>query len=474
LNRAAQIEKLSSTFFDLLIIGGGITGAGIALDAASRGLSVALVEQEDFASGTSSRSTKLIHGGLRYLKQGDIALVREVGRERAILFRNAPHVIMPEKMLMPFTSNGSFGKTISSIGLSIYDWLAGVPRKERRKILNASEAKNVEPLLESKDLLGAALYYEYRTDDARLTIDTLKTAQNYGATVLNYLKVSKFLYDNGKIVGANVKDAISSSELNIKAKYIVNAAGPWVDKLRMSDDETTETRLHLTKGVHLVVPFEKFPVKQSIYFDVPGGRMLFAIPRGNTTYFGTTDTDYNGTIANPSISKADVNYLLNSVNSSFPTLKLKESDIISSWVGLRPLINKKGKKSSELSRKDEIFESKSGLISIAGGKLTGYRKMAERVVNLISEKPCITKNLPIIKNTSIELEYTVENEWVENIQDYAIRRTGMLYFEPQNLRDNLNDLVSTLAKIKNWDSNQEEIQIENMNKLLFESLKFKI
>ena len=474
MNRASQIEKLSSTFFDLLIIGGGITGAGIALDAASRGLRVALVEQEDFAFGTSSRSTKLIHGGLRYLKQGDIALVREVGRERAILFRNAPHVIVPEKMLMPFTYNGSFGKTVSSIGLSIYDWLADVPRKERRKILNASEAKNIEPLLESKDLLGAALYYEYRTDDARLTIDTLKTAQNYGATVLNYLKAFQFLYDNGKIAGVNVEDAISSSKLNIKAKYIINAAGPWVDELRMSDDKTIEKRLHLTKGVHLVVPFEKFPVKQSIYFDVPGGRMLFAIPRGKTTYFGTTDTDYRGTIANPSISEADVNYLLNSVNSAFPEINLNQTDIISSWAGLRPLINKKGKKSSELSRKDEIFKSKSGLISIAGGKLTGYRKMAERVVNLISNKPCITKNLSLIKNTSLELEYTIENEWVENIEDYAIRRTGLLYFEPQKLRDNLNDLVSRLARIKNWNSVQQEIQIEKMNKLLFESLNFKI
>jgi glycerol-3-phosphate dehydrogenase len=474
LNRASQIEKLSTVVFDLLIIGGGITGAGIALDAASRGLKVALVEQEDFAFGTSSRSTKLIHGGLRYLKQGDIALVKEVGRERAILFRNAPHVIMPERMLMPFTANGSFGKTLSGIGLSIYDWLAGVPKNERRRMLTAKEAIASEPLLESKGLLGAALYYEYRTDDARLTIDVLKTARTYGATILNYLKVTEFIYEDKKIRGAIVEDAIISKKISIHAKYIVNAAGPWVDNLRKKDNEFTESRLHLTKGVHLVVPFKKFPVKQSIYFDVAGGRMLFAIPREHTTYFGTTDTDYNGVIDNPRITGADVNYLLNSVNATFPTLKLKESDIISSWAGLRPLIFKKGKKSTELSRKDEIFNSNSGLISIAGGKLTGYRKMAERVVNLITSEPCITQKLPIVKNESTDLEYTIQNEWVENIQDYAIRRTGLLYFEPQKLRDNMVELIDKLAIIKNWNTIQKENEISNLNKALSDSLNFKI
>jgi glycerol-3-phosphate dehydrogenase len=464
---------LSTTFFDLLIIGGGITGAGIALDAASRGLKVALVEQKDFAYGTSSRSTKLIHGGLRYLKQGDIALVREVGRERAILFKNAPHVIMPERMLMPFTLNGSFGKTLSGIGLSIYDWLARVPKKERRKMLTTTEAIASEPLLEHKGLLGAALYYEYRTDDARLTIDVLKTARTYGATILNYLKVTEFIYEDKKIRGATVEDAILATEINIHAKYIVNAAGPWVDNLRKKDNVFTESRLHLTKGVHLVVPFKKFPIQQSIYFDVSGGRMLFAIPRQDTTYFGTTDTDYNGIIDNPRITDTDVNYLLNSVNSTFPKLQLKESDIISSWTGLRPLIFKKGKKSTELSRKDEIFNSNSGLISIAGGKLTGYRKMAERVVNLITSEPCITQKLPIVKNESTDLEYTIQNEWVENIQDYAIRRTGMLYFEPEKLRDNMVELVDKIANIKNWSSTQKENEISNLNKALSDSLNFK-
>ena len=473
MNRVEKIERLSNTTFDLLIIGGGITGAGIALDASSRGLTVALVEQADFASGTSSRSTKLIHGGLRYLKKGDISLVREVGRERAILYKNAPHVVMPERMLMPFTSNGSFGKTMSGFGLSIYDWLAGVPKKERRKMLNTNEAIATEPLLDENELLGAALYYEYRTDDARLTIDVLKTAQNYGATVLNYSKADTFLYNGEKIIGIKVMDTIASTIFNIKAKYVVNAAGPWVDNLRKKENGFTETRLHLTKGVHLVVPLKKFPVKQSIYFDVPGGRMLFAVPRGNTTYFGTTDTDYKGDISNPKISFKDVNYLLTAVNSTFPKLKLKNSDLISSWVGLRPLIKNIDKKSSELSRKDEIFISSSGLISIAGGKLTGYRKMAERVVNLISKKPCITENLSIIKNESTEIEYTIENEWVENIQDYAIRRTGMLYFEPQKLRETLIELINKLAIIKKWSSFQKEKELTQMNKIIVESTNFK-
>ena len=473
MNREKTINELTNTTFDLLIIGGGITGAGIALDASSRGLTVALVEQADFASGTSSRSTKLIHGGLRYLKQGDISLVREVGRERKILHNNAPHIVLPERMLMPFTFNGSYGRIMSGIGLSIYDWLAGVTKKERRKLLNKNEAIATEPLLAENELLGAALYYEYRTDDSRLTIDVLKTAQNYDAKLLNYLKVDKFLYNGEKITGVQVLDSISSETFNIKAKHFVNAAGPWVDNLRKIDNEFTQTRLQLTKGVHLVVPFEKFPISQSIYFDVPGGRMLFAVPRGETTYFGTTDTVYKGDISNPKISLKDVNYLISSVNTTFPKLKLENSDIISSWAGLRPLINNVDKKSSELSRKDEIFISSSGLISIAGGKLTGYRKMAERVVNIFSKKPCITKSLSIIINESTELEYTIENEWVENIQDYASRRTGMLYFEPQKLRETLIELINKLAIIKKWSSFKKKNELAQMNKIIVESTNFK-
>jgi len=473
LNRALRNQNLSNTFFDLLIIGGGITGAGIALDASSRGLKVALIEKSDFASGTSSKSTKLIHGGLRYLKQGDFKLVREVGMERAILYKNAPHIVIPEKMLMPFTDKGTFGKTISSIGLWIYDWLAGVPKPERRKILNAKEALQFEPLLEEKGLIGAAMYYEYRTDDARLTLDVLKTAQNYGAIITNYSKITSFIYENNLIVGANVLDNITSEVFKIHATKVINATGPWVDTIIQTDFKNSETRLKLTKGVHLVVPHKKFPINQSIYFDVPDGRMLFAIPRGKTTYFGTTDTDFSDLLDNPLVTNNDVKYLIDSVNYTFPKLNLSKFDIISSWAGLRPLIQKEGKKSTELSRKDEIFIATSGLISIAGGKLTGYRKMAERVVNLISNKPCVTENIAISKNESFDIEYMVQNEWVESIQDFVIRRTDMLYFEPQELKNNLVDIVNKLADLKQWNALKKASELVEVEKLITQSINFK-
>ena len=473
MERSIRNQIFSETLFDLLIIGGGITGAGIALDASARGLKVALIDKGDFASGTSGKSTKLIHGGLRYLKQGELRLVREVGRERAILYKNAPHVVLPEKMLMPFTSNGTFGKKISSIGLYIYDWLAGVPKNERRKILNKNEAKNAEPLLEDSGLLGAALFYEYRTDDARLTIDVLKTAKKYGAIISNYVEITNFLYEKGILIGAIVFDNIKSEKLCIKAAKIINATGPWVDMLRKKDFNQSETRLQLTKGIHLVVPHEKFPINQSIYFDVPDGRMLFAIPRGKITYFGTTDTDFNEDIDRPTVTIDDVNYLLNLVNKVFPKINLKESDIISSWAGLRPLIKKAGKKSTELSRKDEIFISKSGLISIAGGKLTGYRKMAERVVNLITNKSCLTENISVVKNESFSIEYAIQNEWVETLQDFAIRRTGMLYFEPKELNNNLNVIVNKIADLKHWSVDKKNSELREIKNLINKTINFK-
>lgn len=384
--RTACLEEMASGTLDLLIIGGGVTGAGIALDAAARGLSVGLVEKQDFAAGTSSRSTKLIHGGLRYLKQGDVALVREVGRERAILYRNAPHLVIPEKMLLPIVQNGTYGKLATSVGLWLYDRLAGVKKAERRRMLSRLETISREPLLRRDHLKGSGLYYEYRTDDARLTIEVLKTASRHGARCVNYAEATEFLYHDHKVIGAQVKDVISGRPYAIRAKKIINAAGPWVDQLREKDNSLVGKRLHLTKGVHLVVPYRRLPLRQAIYFDVADGRMIFAIPRDGVTYVGTTDTTYEGDLEQPTVTMHDVTYLLQAVNDMFPTVRLTTDDLSSSWAGLRPLIHEEGKSESELSRKDEIFVSKSGLITIAGGKLTGFRKMAERVVDLVAKQ----------------------------------------------------------------------------------------
>lgn len=384
-NRAACTRQLQSTQFDVFVIGGGITGAGIALDAACRGLKVALVDMQDFAAGTSGRSTKLIHGGLRYLKQFEFRLVAEVGKERKIIHRIAPHLTRPEQMLMPITKNGSFGKFSTRIGMTIYERLAGVDQPERHKMLSAAGAFVKDPMLPKDQLLGGVLFYEYRTDDARLTIEILKEAVNRGAVALNYVQVTGFTYDGENMNGATVKDQIDGREYVIHADYLINAAGPWVDELDAVDDKNNGNKLQITKGVHIVVDQKKLPVKQSVYFDTFDKRMVFVIPREGKTYIGTTDTFYNGDKVHPLILPEDKAYLLNCVNDFFPGCQLKSEDIESGWAGLRPLIAKPGKKPSEISRKDEMFTWHSGLITIAGGKLTGYRKMAQRVMDKIAE-----------------------------------------------------------------------------------------
>ncbi|MBO9606022.1 MAG: glycerol-3-phosphate dehydrogenase/oxidase [Paenibacillaceae bacterium] len=385
-SRPALLRAMATAELDLLVIGGGITGAGIALDASARGMNIGLIDKADFGSGTSSRSTKLVHGGLRYLKQGEVRLVREVGRERAILHRNAPHLVKPVPMLLPIYKGGTYGYWASSIGLYIYDWLAGVKRKERRRMLGAAETSKREPLLRRDGLRGGGLYVEYRTDDARLTLDTLKTAVRQGAKAVNYAEAVGLLKEGGRVVGLRVRDRIGGETYDIRAKTIVNAAGPWVDGLREMDGSLQGKRLFLTKGVHLVVHAERLPVRQAAYFDTPDGRMIFVIPRDGITYIGTTDTAYSGDTDRPTATAADRDYLLRAVNDMFPQTRLGPEDVISGWAGLRPLIYEEGKGPSELSRKDEVFESASGFITIAGGKLTGFRKMAEKVVDLVARR----------------------------------------------------------------------------------------
>jgi glycerol-3-phosphate dehydrogenase len=404
--RRERLEEMCRQHYDVLVVGGGITGCGIALDAVTRGMKTALVEMQDFAAGTSSRSTKLVHGGLRYLKQLEVKMVAEVGRERAIVYENGPHVTTPEWMLLPIHKDGTFGKWSTSIGLWVYDHLAGVKRSERRKMLSAKETLQKEPLLKRDGLRGGGYYVEYRTDDARLTIEVIKKAVELGADAVNYAKVEQFLYDeSGKIIGARCRDQLSGQTYEIRAKKVINAAGPWVDTLREKDHSKTGKRLQLTKGVHIVIDQKRFPLKQAIYFDTPEGRMVFAIPRDGKTYVGTTDTFYNEDIANPTMTEEDRDYLLRAIHYMFPSVHITAADVESSWAGVRPLIYEEGKDPSEISRKDEIWQSPTGLITIAGGKLTGYRKMAETVVDLVAKllaeeegrtfRPCQTKHLPI-------------------------------------------------------------------------------
>lgn len=501
-NRSRYIQQLQEDSFDLLVIGGGITGAGIALDAVTRGLRVCLIEKSDFASGTSSRSTKLIHGGLRYLKQLEFGIVREVGQERAILFKNAPHIVIPERMLLPIVEGGSLGKYSTSLGLYVYDRLAGVEKEERRNMLSKEETLEKEPLLNDGILKGGGMYVEYRSDDARLTIEVLKTAVEKGALCVNYVAFESFTHNaSEKVSGAVCKDVLNGARIYIRAKKVINACGPWVDDLRKKDNSLKKKRLHLTKGIHIVLKKERLPIKQAVYFDVQDGRMIFAIPRGKKVYVGTTDTNYQESIDFPFATKEDVEYTLKAANHMFPSAQLTLEDVESTWAGLRPLIHEDGKNPSDLSRKDEIFISDSNLISIAGGKLTGFRKMAERSVNVVCKQlkleegrefnKCTTEFIKLSgghldkypaelarelqedfkqyylddvlelvlkygSNTQYilasaqtnfnnnlllaEAEYCLENELTNNTADFIIRRSGRLYFERPELNGCLDEL----------------------------------
>ncbi|EJD5772444.1 glycerol-3-phosphate dehydrogenase/oxidase [Staphylococcus pseudintermedius] len=407
LKRDTVKKRMQNEAYDLIVVGGGITGAGIALDATARGMKVALVEMQDFAQGTSSRSTKLVHGGLRYLKQLQVGVVAETGKERAIVYENGPHVTTPEWMLLPMHKGGTFGKFSTSIGLAMYDRLAGVKKSERKKMLSKKETSAKEPLVKQDGLKGGGYYVEYRTDDARLTIEVMKKAAEQGADIMNYAKVTNFLYDNKeKVNGVAVVDRLGNETFEIKGKKVVNATGPWVDEVRSADYSKNNKQLRLTKGVHVVIDQSKFPLRQAVYFDTEkDGRMIFAIPREGKAYVGTTDTFYNNDKSKPLVNQEDRDYLVDAINYMFPTVHITGADIESTWAGVRPLIFEEGKDPSEISRKDEIWEGKSGLLTIAGGKLTGYRHMALEIVDLVEKrlkqeyklkfKEVDTKHIPI-------------------------------------------------------------------------------
>ena len=509
-NRDLLIEKLKSKSFDLIIIGGGITGAGVCIDAISRGLSVCLIEMNDFASGTSSKSTKLIHGGLRYLEQFKFSLVRETGTERAVLHEIAPHVVKSEKMLLPISKDGKLNRFTTPLALSAYDFLAKVDKKDKNKSLDKESTCKYEPLLKNKNILGGAIYSEYRTDDSRLTLEILKKSYSLGAYPINYAKHLSFIHKNGKVKGLICRDQISGKEFKIKSKVIVNASGSWLDEI--TGDK--KSKLILSKGVHVVIPKSKFPIRQSIYFDAVDERMIFAIPRRETVYIGTTDTLYNKSIDRLRVKRGEVSYLIKSVNKVFKC-NLKIDDVVSSWVGLRPLIKENKKDVSEISRKDEIFISGNGLISIAGGKLTGYRKMAERVVQEVVKKlklkytPTKTDKIKISNmsckecanlvsahfNDKIinslynrygsgiidiyeiyidlkkdkdqksyllsELIYCIKNEMCHNLSDFFSQRNSMVYFNINEIRKEVDMLKSQYCLFKRIS--KEEFKNEEKN-----------
>jgi len=378
--RAERLAALERSHFDVLVVGGGITGAAAARDAASRGLSVALVEKEDWAAGTSSRSSKLVHGGLRYLASGDLGLVFESLSERARLLRNAPHLVSPLEFLFAILRGRWVSPAALSAGLTLYDFLA-LRRGRRHRRLSASGLVGQEPLLSGADLAGGALYADASTDDARLTLENVLDAGDLGAIAVSRLTLeSRVRAPSGAAVGAALRDVETGRVLEVRARVTIDATGPWSDRLRAQEDPSAAPRLRLSKGVHITVPAAALPVRRAVAIPVERGRLLFAIPSGPVTLIGTTDTDYGGPADGVAPDAEDVAYLLSRAQEVFPHSAPRAGDVVAAFAGLRPLRFEPGREVSRTSR-EEAIETTPGAVSVTGGKLTTHRRMGERAVD---------------------------------------------------------------------------------------------
>ena len=385
MDRARALRALADETFDLLVIGGGITGAGVAREASLRGFAVALVEQADYASGTSSRSTKLIHGGLRYLKQFDFKLVAEAVRERQLLLNMAPQLVEPTRFLFPVFRGDPDGLLALRAGLTVYDLFARLQAPIPHRMLNASAVMQREPDVRRDGLVGGAVYTDSRTDDGRLTLAVIQSAQMSGATLANYVVADGFLHDSGgRATGARVTDTLAGEQFDVRAARVLCAGGPWADELRHLEDQAAPLMLHLTKGVHVAVASERLELTHAVVMrsDDAERRMMFAIPHGGYTYLGTTDTDYRERPESAGVLAADVAYILAATNRTFPDARLTEIDVASTWVGLRPLVRPpRQTRPSAVSRDYQLFHDQSGVACVAGGKLTAFRAMAEHIVS---------------------------------------------------------------------------------------------
>jgi glycerol-3-phosphate dehydrogenase len=378
--RRDNLAQLQDGVYDLAVVGGGITGAGIARDAAMRGMRVALIEQADFASGTSSRSSKLIHGGLRYLKQLEIGLVKESLAERETLLHIAPHLVQPLAFLIPNYA-GLIERLELRIGLHGYDLLMGASSLGRHRQLSTEDVLQQVPMLRNNHLTGGFLYYDCLVDDGRLTLATIQSAHQYGAKVANYARAIGLDGANDRHYRVTFEEVQTRAVGEIRARVVVAAVGPWLDRFLQMRDHS-ERLLRPTKGVHLVFPARRLRVDKAVVLPTEDDRIVFVVPRGEFVYAGTTDTDYVGSFDAVPVEAHDVRYLLNVLNDVFPKLRLQDTDIVSSWAGLRPLL-RGGGPPSKVSRDYHIAFFEDGLTCIAGGKLTTYRAMAEDLVDRV-------------------------------------------------------------------------------------------
>ena len=419
LNRDRALETLASEPFDIVVIGGGITGAGVALDASSRGYSVALVEQADFASGTSSRSSKLIHGGLRYLQSFDLGLVREALLERQLMVKLAPHLVRPLQMVVP-AFDGARPDRLTGIGLNMYDVMAAPPLRGRRsrrgqseageadwsparhRVLSGEEVIELLPALAPRGPTGGYLFYDCQTDDARLVLTVLAEAERFGAICANRLQVTELTRDGEADAGVMVVDRETGSTFVVRADNVVNATGVWADRIRPEElySEAEVPKIAPSRGTHVTLSSDNLPLIAGAIVPAAGGRSIFALPWLGRSLIGTTDNNYDGDIAHVQPSLEDVDYLLRAVNEFFG-VDLGHGDVEGAYAGVRPLISSgDNRKSVDISRKAELYETSSGMITITGGKLTTWRRMAKLAVDRIVERdgrqaPCRTQEIPL-------------------------------------------------------------------------------
>ena len=457
--------------FDLLIIGGGIVGAGIARDAASRGLRVLLLERADFASGTSSRSSRLLHGGLRYLAQGRIGLVREASVEKMRLSRIAPHLCLPLPFLFPTWEGSGTRLWKLALGVKFYDLLCGRRNLGRSTTYDAMGLLRLVPGLRSEGLEGASLHYDALTNDARLVIDTLRSAEAAGATVRNYTAFRSETQE-GDVWTCQVADLLSGETAAVQAKAIVNAAGAWAGAIPGSG-----VRLRLTKGVHAVVDRSRLPIDQAVVLP-DGGRILFVIPWGDRVILGTTDTDFEGDPATVRVEASDVAAILAVVNRGFPAARLGPDDVVSTWAGVRPLIAPRRDRPgapSDTSRQHQIRESRPRWFDVAGGKLTTYRLMAEQAVDRVGRslgrrlprsrtavEPLAAGRFSGVLPPPVAPEVVAEccrAEWAVQLDDVMIRRTSWHYYHADRAAI-ARQVACWMAAELGWDDVRKQAEID--------------
>lgn len=380
--RAKALKRLSKEPFDILVVGGGIVGAGIARDGAMRGYKVALVERADFAQGTSSRSSKMVHGGLRYLESRALRLVSEACAERRVLQRIAPHLVRPRSFVLPAYQGEKPSRFQVAMGLWLYDAMAVFRNTRNHRGLSAKRLAAMEPALRRDGLAGGGLFFDCVTDDARLTLANVQDASARGAAVLNYAQVKAVEVEGGQVRGALVHDRRGDGEVVVRARCIVNAAGPWSDEVTRMADPSAKRRLRLTKGVHILLPRERLGHIRALVLRTPEDRrVFFAVPWGPLSLVGTTDTDFEGSPSEPVAQAQDVRYLLKAVASYFPGCDLTKDDVVNAYAGLRPLMRVEGVAPSAVPREHEVTVGPGGFVSVIGGKLTTYRRMAAQVVD---------------------------------------------------------------------------------------------